>query len=88
MIPPDTPRESPETSGFTPENLPASLKDQPPVGRPLALAWITEDHLDHTRRVWGRLTGREVPEQEAVDILVGIRDFIVAVKSELERRQS
>ena len=70
---------SPEETG-----LPA-LDDEhvPPAGQagghPLSLAWIPDDLLARTRRVWSRAYGRPVGAEEAVEILVNVKHMAEAL---------
>ena len=41
--------------------------------RPLSLAWITDDLLDHTRKVWSSEYGRVISEDEALEILMNVK---------------
>ena len=41
--------------------------------RPLSLAWITDDLLDQTRKVWSSEYGRVISEEEAVEILMNVK---------------
>ena len=42
-------------------------------GRPLSMAWISDDLLAKTRRVWSRAYGRLISEDEAVEILMNVK---------------
>jgi len=48
-------------------------------GRPLALAWITDELIDEHRRVWSGLYRRVITEEEAVEIIMNIKRFAEAV---------
>jgi hypothetical protein len=43
--------------------------------RPLSMAWITDDLLADTRRVWSRAYGRVIAEEEAIEILMNVKRF-------------
>jgi hypothetical protein len=43
--------------------------------RPLPLAWITDDLLAETRRVWSKAEGRVIADEEAIEILMNVRRF-------------
>lgn len=54
----------------------------PPAGprrRPLSLAWIDEELIAETRRVWSKHLRRVVTEDEAVEMLVNVRAAAVAI---------
>ena len=62
-----------ELTGFPPEesahgDLPGADSE-----RPLSLAWISDDLLAHTRDVWSRHLGRDVSEDEAIDMLLNVK---------------
>lgn len=41
--------------------------------RPLSLAWITDELLAYTRDVWSRHLGRDVSEDEAIEMLLNVK---------------
>jgi hypothetical protein len=43
--------------------------------RPLSTAWITDELLERTRRVWSRVYKRPIDEAEAVEILMNVKRF-------------
>lgn len=45
------------------------------VDRPLSLQWITDELLAETILVWSEVYGREIREDEAVEILVNVKRF-------------
>ncbi len=44
-------------------------------GRPLSLAWISDELLARTQKVWSRAYGRPVSEEEAVEILRNVKQL-------------
>ena len=48
-------------------------------GRPLSMAWMSDDLLAKTRRVWSRAYGRPVSEEEAVEILMNVKHMAEAL---------
>jgi hypothetical protein len=40
--------------------------------RPLSLAWITDELIEDTRRVWSRAYGRVLSADEAVEIIMNV----------------
>lgn len=46
---------------------------------PAAMSWITDGLVVETRRVWSKYLGRVVNEDEAVEILVNTRMFVVTI---------
>lgn len=51
------------------------------AGRPLSHAWITDDLVAETRRVWSKHLGRVVTDDEAVEMLVNVRNAALAILS-------
>lgn len=43
--------------------------------RPPGAAWITDEAIADTRRVWSPYYGRELTEVEAVEILMNVRNL-------------
>jgi hypothetical protein len=41
--------------------------------RPLSLKWISEDLVACTQRVWAKELGREVPRDEAIEMLLNVK---------------
>jgi hypothetical protein len=62
-----------ELTGFPPETSPHGDLPGADSERPLSLAWITDDLLAHTRDVWSRHLGRDVSEDEAIDMLLNVK---------------
>jgi hypothetical protein len=44
-------------------------------GRPLALAWITDELIEEHRRVWSSMYRRIITEEEAIEIIMNIKRF-------------
>ena len=40
---------------------------------PLSLAWISEDLIEETQRVWSKTYGRVITRNEAVEMLVNVK---------------
>ena len=60
--------DSAELAGLPPEN-------GPHVQGPLSAAWISDDLLRNTREVWSELAGREISADEAVEILINVKNL-------------
>jgi len=43
--------------------------------RPPGAAWITDEAIADTRRVWSPYYGRELTDDEAVEILMNVRNL-------------
>ena len=66
---------SPEKPGLLPKNVaPVQGPGQAP-GRPLSMAWISDDLLERTQRVWTNAYGRPVDELEAIEILMNVKQM-------------
>jgi len=52
-----------------------------------ATAWISDQLLDHTRRVWSKAYGRVISAEEAVEILMNVRR-LAEVILKVEKRRS
>lgn len=54
--------------------------------RPLSLAWITDELIEDTRRVWSQAYGRVLSADEAVEIVMNVKRLAeVLLKSQRER---
>lgn len=54
--------------------------------RPLSLAWITDELIEDTRRVWSRAYGRVLSADEAVEIIMNVKRLAeVLLKAQRER---
>lgn len=60
--------DSAELAGLPPEH-------GPHVQGPLSAAWISDDLLRNTREVWSELAGREIAADEAVEILINVKNL-------------
>jgi hypothetical protein len=68
------PNSSPFT-GFLPENRhPVPVSGAVP-DRPLSLAWITDELIAETQRVWSPHYSRKLSKDEAVEILRNVKRF-------------
>ena len=47
--------------------------------RPLSIAWISDELLAKTRRVWSKAYGRPVSTEEAVEILTNVKHMAEAL---------
>lgn len=76
------------TTGFPADN-PAQWSPVGPTRRPLSLAWISDELIVETRRIWSKHLRRVVGEDEAIEMLVNVRAaalaILTATESEIER---
>ena len=70
---PESLRNAEEFPGFPPQIGPDDQLPEAAPGRPLSLAWITDELLAHTREVWSKAYGRPISEDEATDMLVNVK---------------
>ncbi|MGL4464599.1 MAG: hypothetical protein ACRC1K_20800 [Planctomycetia bacterium] len=46
-----------------------------PVRRPLSLAWVSDELIAETRRLWSARYEREISVEEAIEILQNVKRF-------------
>ena len=46
-----------------------------PVRRPLSLAWVSDELIVETRRLWSARYEREISVEEAIEILQNVKRF-------------
>lgn len=64
-----------KTTGFpAPPEQGCPASDAAPR-RPPGAAWITDEAIADTRRVWSSYYGRELTEAEAVEILMNVKNL-------------
>ena len=52
------------------------LVDVPvPERRPLSMAWVSDEMIAETQQLWSKRYGRDISENEAVEILQNIKRF-------------
>ena len=61
-------RNLPEKTGF-----PAPIEQHGGDGAPLSVAWIEDELLQETRRVWSDAYGRILTVEEGMEILMNVR---------------
>ena len=69
----ETAPDSPEKTGFPGQDPPSCDAAREGRQRPLSLVWITDDLLACTRDAWSRCIGRDVPEDEAIEMLLNVK---------------
>lgn len=75
---------TPAASGICPELTGFDAPVEEPVtccepGRPLSMAWISDELLAETQRVWSKAYGRPIGEEEAVEILTNVKHLAQAL---------
>jgi hypothetical protein len=72
---------SSELTGFPSENGdPVTVSGEVP-GRPASLAWMTDELIAETQRVWSPLYGRQLSRDDAVEILRNVKRFAEVMMS-------
>ena len=68
-----------ESTGLPSENSPHVTLPKVEAERALSMAWIPDDLLAKTQRVWSKTYGRPVGEEEAVEILTNVKHLARAL---------
>ena len=66
------PRE--DMTGFSSPDEPG-LCEPVPIRRPLSLAWVSDELIAETQRLWSARYGREISMDEAIEILSNVKRF-------------
>lgn len=57
--------------------------------RPMTQAWITEELIAETRRVWSPIYGRTISDEEAVEMLTNVKQFVeILLRAKRREQQS
>lgn len=72
-------RTSEELTGFPPDKSPHVSLPRGEAERPLSMAWISDELLAKTQRVWSKAYGRPVGVEEAVEILTNVKHLAQAL---------
>jgi len=68
----------------------AQSEHAPTPGQPPRAGWMTAELVEHTRRVWSKWYGRIIAEQEAVEILQGVRrlsEVVLEAEKKLNKKE-
>jgi hypothetical protein len=71
-------KKSPELTGLLPERSQHAVSEGK-ANRPVSMAWISDELLVKTRRVWSNVHGRPVGVEEAVEILTNVKHLAMAL---------
>lgn len=63
-----------DITGFSSPDEPG-LCGPVPVRRPLSLAWVSDDLIAETQRLWSARYEREISVEEAIEILQNVKRF-------------
>lgn len=64
-----------DITGFSSPDEPGLCDPQVPIRRPLSLAWVSDELIAETRRLWSARYEREISVEEAVEILQNVKRF-------------
>jgi hypothetical protein len=67
----ETPVARPELSGFP-------ARDEEAVVVPESEGWITPELIQDTQRVWSKRYGRPITQEDALEILINVKNVAVA----------
>lgn len=73
----ETPPEVPEMTGFP-------APDEEAVVVPESEGWITPELIEDTRRVWSKRYGRLITQEDAVEILINVKNVAVGFLSTMK----
>ena len=80
--------EVPEVTGFLVQEMEDRNGSDERRERPLSMAWITADLLAKTQRVWSKAYRRSVDENEAIEILMNVKqlaEVLLKAKQEVKK---
>ncbi|QDU28073.1 hypothetical protein ETAA8_31650 [Anatilimnocola aggregata] len=61
----------------------------PDAARPLSTQWLSDERISEARRVWSKAYGREISEDEAIEILMNVRRLAeILLHAEEEKRRT
>ncbi|GIX04985.1 MAG: hypothetical protein KatS3mg114_0854 [Planctomycetaceae bacterium] len=72
---PKSPATDGDMTGFLTPDEPGLCDEPAPIQRPLSLAWVSDELIAETQRLWSERYGREVSADEAIEILQNIKRF-------------
>lgn len=64
-----------DITGFSSPDEPGLCDPQVTVRRPLSLAWVSDELIAETRRLWSARYEREISVEEAIEILQNVKRF-------------
>lgn len=70
----NVPAQRDDMTGFSSPDEPG-LCEPVPIRRPLSLAWVSDELIAETQRLWSARYGREVSMDEAIEILSNVKRF-------------
>jgi hypothetical protein len=70
----ESPAPHGDMTGFLSPDEPG-LCEPVPIQRPLSLAWVSDEMIAETQRLWSDRYGREISVAEAIEILQNIKRF-------------
>lgn len=64
-----------DITGFSSPDEPGLCDPQVPVRRPLSLAWVSDELIAETQRLWSAQYERNISVEEAIEILQNVKRF-------------
>lgn len=64
-----------DITGFSSPDEPGLCDPQVPVRRPLSLAWVSDELIAKTQRLWSARYEREISVEEAIEMLQNVKRF-------------
>jgi len=77
-----------ESAQIGPDSTGLCLPPEEPQQGPLSAKWITDELLLETREVWSEVYGRELTTEEAVEILINIKNLAEVLLDMKDERES
>lgn len=81
-------RRTADSTGLTAPVEQGCPSPGPVPNRPPGTAWITDEAIADTRRVWSPYYGRDLTEDEAIEILMNVKGLAQTLVQTRRRRQA
>ena len=79
---------APQLAGLPPHTGHHVREPGPVAERPLSTQWLSEERIAEARRVWSKVYGRVLSDDEAIEILMNVRRLAdVLLRAEEEKRK-
>lgn len=81
-------RRTADSTGLTAPVEQVCPSPGPVPSRPPGTAWITDEAIADTRRVWSPYYGYELTDREAIEILMNVKELAQTLVQARRRRQA
>lgn len=79
---------SPQPAGISTQSGHHGREPGSVAQRPLATLWLSDERIAEARRVWSKVYGRVISEDEAIEILMNVRRLAeVLLRAEEEKEE-